>query len=94
MGDVEAMRPKAINLIKIAGIQVSFDYSWLLVFGLVLFSMSAGYFPRYYPGHAYLTYWLAGASATFFFFASVVIHELAHSLVAVSSGIQTAGSRG
>lgn len=88
MSDVETMRPKAINLIKIAGIQVSFDYSWLLIFGLVLFSMSAGYFPRYYPGHAFLTYWLAGAFATLFFFASVVIHELAHSLVAVRSGIQ------
>ncbi len=88
MSDAETIRPKAINLIKIAGIQVSFDYSWLLIFGLVLFSMSAGYFPRYYPGHAALTYWLAGAIATFFFFASVVIHELAHSLVAVSSGIQ------
>ena len=50
--------------------------------------MSAGYFPRYYPGHASLTYWLAGAFATFFFFASVVIHELAHSLVAIRSGLQ------
>ena len=88
MSDAETIRPKAIKLIKIAGIQVSFDYSWLLVFGLVLFSMSAGYFPRYYPGHDALTYWLAGAIATCFFFASVVIHELAHSLVAVSSGIQ------
>jgi Zn-dependent protease/predicted transcriptional regulator len=88
MSDVETMRPKAIKLLKIAGIQISFDYSWLLVFGLVLFSMSAGYFPRYYPGHASLTYWLAGAIATFFFFASVVLHELAHSLVAVRSGIQ------
>ena len=88
MSNVEAMRPKAIKLIKIAGIQISFDYSWLLVFGLVLFSMSAGYFPRYYPGHAALTYWLAGAFATLFFFASVVLHELAHSLMAVRSGIQ------
>lgn len=88
MSDVETRQSKAINLIKIAGIQISFDYSWLIVFALVLFAMSGGYFPRYYPGHAFPTYWLAGAIATFFFFASVVIHELAHSLVAIRSGIQ------
>ena len=88
MSDAEASQPKAINLIKIAGIQVSFDYSWLIVFGLVLFSMSAGYFPRYYPGHAALTYWLAGIFATLFFFASVVIHELAHSLMAIHLGLK------
>jgi len=84
----EATKLRGINLLKIAGIQISFDYSWLIVFALVLFAMSAGYFPRYYPGHFVLTYWLAGAIATLFFFASVVIHELAHSLVAIRSGIQ------
>ncbi len=88
MSDVESRQLQGINLIKIAGIQISFDYSWIIVFVLVLFALSQGYFPRSYPGHSFVTYWLAGAIATLFFFASVVLHELAHSLVAIRSGIQ------
>lgn len=83
-----AKNVKGIGLFKVAGIQISFDYSWFIVFAIVLFALSEGYFPRYYPGHLAQTYWLAGAIATLFFFASVVIHELAHSLVAIRSGIQ------
>lgn len=86
--DPEERKAKGIKLIKIAGIQISFDYSWFIVFALVLFALSEGYFPRVFPGHFFLTYWLAGAFATVCFFASVVIHELAHSLVALRSGIQ------
>ncbi|MCL4503960.1 MAG: site-2 protease family protein [Deltaproteobacteria bacterium] len=85
--EMKAMRG-GIALFKVAGIQISFDYSWLIIFALVLLSMSLGYFPRYYPGHTLLTYWMAGTIATALFFASVVTHELAHSLVAIRSGIQ------
>jgi Zn-dependent protease/CBS domain-containing protein len=83
----EAKNVRGVALFKVAGIQISFDYSWLIVFAVVLFALSEGYFPRYYPGHYSQTYWLAGAVATLFFFASVVVHELAHSLVAIRSGI-------
>lgn len=86
--NAEAKNIQGIHLVKIAGIQISFDYSWLIIFAVVLFALSAGYFPRYYPGYANLTYTVAGVIATLFFFASVVIHELAHSLVAIRSGIQ------
>ncbi len=84
----EVQKTGGIGLFKVAGIQISFDYSWFIIFALVLFALSEGYFPRYYPGHFTQTYWLAGAIATLFFFGSVVLHELAHSLMALRSGIQ------
>jgi len=76
-----------IPLFKIAGIQISLDFSWFIIFALVLLALSAGYFPRYFPGQEPVTYWIAGFVATLLFFASVLIHELSHSLMAIRSGI-------
>ncbi len=79
---------RAIGLFRIAGIRISLDFSWFIVFALVLFALSAGYFPRSYPGYDTQTYWLAGFIATLLFFSSVLIHELSHSLVAIRCGIE------
>lgn len=78
---------RGISLFKIAGIRISLDFSWFIIFGLVLFAMSAGYLPRAFPGQQPQTYWVAGLAATLLFFASVMLHELAHSLVAIRHGI-------
>jgi Zn-dependent protease/predicted transcriptional regulator len=72
---------KAIGLFKVAGVQVDIDYSWLLIFALVLWSLSAGYFPELYPGHRTLSYWTVGLVATLLFFASVLTHELCHAVM-------------
>jgi Zn-dependent protease/CBS domain-containing protein len=73
---------REVDLFKIAGIQIAIDYSWLVVFFLVWWSLSGGYFPRYLPGRGFAEYWGAGLVATLLFFASVLIHELSHSLMA------------
>lgn len=77
-----------ITLFKVAGIRISLDISWFAIFALVLIALSAGYFPRQFPGYGPQTYWIAGFLATILFFASVVIHELAHSLVANRAGLE------
>ncbi len=77
------MKPNSgIDVFKVAGIQIAIDYSWLVIFLLVLWSLAAGYFPMEYPGHSAAQYWGISLMATLLFFASVLIHELAHSLVA------------
>jgi Zn-dependent protease len=83
----EASSFRGISLFKIAGIRISLDFSWFIIFGLVLFALSAGYLPRAFPGQDTQTYWIAGLVATLLFFASVMLHELAHSLVAIRHGI-------
>jgi Zn-dependent protease/CBS domain-containing protein len=77
-----------ITLFKIAGIRISLDISWFAIFTLVLIALSAGYFPRNFPGHEPQTYWIAGFFATLLFFASVLVHELSHSLVAIRAGLE------
>jgi Zn-dependent protease/predicted transcriptional regulator len=69
---------EGIELFRLAGVSVAIDYSWLIIFALVLWGLSAGYFPEQYPGFALSSYWIVGLIATLLFFASVLIHELSH----------------
>lgn len=77
----------AFNFGKLFGIQFRLHYTWFIVFVLVVVSLSAQYFPIVYPGWTRWIYWVIGIIASLLFFASVVAHELAHSLVARINGI-------
>ena len=72
---------KPLQLFKVAGVKIEIDYSWLIIFVLVLWSLSAGYFPQAYPGYTWVDYWMVGLAATLLFFASVLVHELSHAAV-------------
>lgn len=78
----------AIRLFRIAGIQITIDYSWFVIFFLVLWSLAAGYFPRNFPGQPNQAYWASGIVATLLFFFSILFHELSHSFMAIRSGIK------
>jgi Zn-dependent protease/predicted transcriptional regulator len=79
---MEPKQRQEIDLFKVAGVQIAIDYSWLIIFALVLWSLSAGYFPELHPGYPGVEYWMVGLVATLLFFASIVTHELAHAVVA------------
>ena len=73
-------------LFRIAGIQVRVDPSWFLIFLLIWWSLSAGYFPRTQPEASAAHSWAAGLLAALLFFLSLLLHELSHSLVARRAG--------
>jgi Zn-dependent protease/CBS domain-containing protein len=73
---------RGLHLCTLAGVRVRIDPSWLLVFFLVLWSLTAGYFPRLHPGYDWVVYGAVGALATLLFFGSVLLHEMAHAVVA------------
>jgi len=77
----------AFSLGRIFGIQFRIHYSWFIIFVLITFSLSWQYFPYAYPEWSSPTYWLTGIATSLLFFASVVAHELAHSLVGRANGI-------
>lgn len=77
-----------VYLFQVAGIKVTIHYSWLIIFVLVVWGLSAGYFPLYFPDYSTQVYWVAGLVAAIFFFASIIIHELSHSITAVRAGIK------
>jgi Zn-dependent protease len=75
----------------VRGIELRIDYSWFIVFALVLFSLSLGYFPQLYPNQSSRVYWITGFLATLLFFISVVTHEMSHSFMALRSGVKIHG---
>ena len=80
-----------ISLGRIAGIHIGFNWSLLVVVALIAWSLAAGFFPVEVPGRAVGWYWLAGAVAAVVFLASLLAHELAHSVVAQRSGVRVDG---
>ena len=77
----------SLTLGRIAGIRIAVHYTWLFVFLLVTGSLAGGYFPLTYRGWAPASYWAAGVAAALVLFASVLVHELGHSLVALRRGV-------
>lgn len=71
-----------IDLFRLFGFAVRLDLSWFLVAVLVAWSLAAGYFPSTYPDLASAAYWAMGIVGALGLFVSVVLHELAHALVA------------
>jgi Zn-dependent protease/CBS domain-containing protein len=76
---------------SILGFEIRIDYSWFLIFFLLLWTLSFGLFPASYPGRDQATYLLMGLVATLLFFASLLAHELSHSVVARRKGIPVEG---
>jgi len=74
------------RIAKIFGIDVNIDSSWLIVFVLITWTLAGSYFPDQYPGWDSWLYWTVGVTTSVLFFASVLAHELAHSLVAIGQG--------
>jgi len=79
---------RGLPLFRIAGIDITIDWSLLIIFALISFSLASGLFPQWHPGWSVMTSWLTALAAAVLFFASVVAHELSHSLVARAHGIR------
>src|SRR3990172_5495516 len=72
---------------RIFGISVEIHYTWLIVFGLIAWSLAVGYFPRVGPNLGMVTVIALSVTATLLFFAALLLHELAHSYVAIREGL-------
>ena len=82
---------KRITLFKLLGFSVRIDLSWIIIVILVTWSLALGLFPQYYKDLPQATYWLMGAIGALGLFASIVFHELCHSLVARRYGLPMKG---
>jgi len=77
----------SLRLGRIAGIEIGINYTWLFAFLLITWSLAAGFFPQSYAGWNTATYWVTGVVAALLLFVSVLVHEMAHSLVARARGL-------
>jgi Zn-dependent protease/predicted transcriptional regulator len=68
---------------RILGIPIRVHASWLFIFFFVTWSLATGYLPDMLPGLSEPRYWAMGGVAALLLFASVLLHELGHSVVAL-----------
>ncbi|MGB9117952.1 site-2 protease family protein [Bradyrhizobium sp.] len=77
------MTQHSIPLGKIFGIPIGLDYSWFVIFALLTWMLAGSYYPEEFKHWSPLLYWLMGAVTAIMLFASVLLHELGHSVVAL-----------
>lgn len=70
------------KIATIMGIPIRVHFSWLIIFGLITWSLSTFYFPKVAPELPRLSYWMGSILASLLLFASVAFHEISHSIVA------------
>ena len=78
--------PGSVLLGRVAGIEIRVHPSWLIVIFLVSWSLATAYYPSSFPDLAVGTAWILGSVSALLLFASVLAHEMAHSLVALARG--------
>jgi Zn-dependent protease/CBS domain-containing protein len=80
-----------VSLGRIAGIHVGLNWSLLVVAALIAWSLATGILPPAAPGETSAAYWTAGVVSALVFLASLLAHELAHSIVAARRGVRVEG---
>ena len=70
---------------RIFGINIRVDWSWLFIFFLITWNLASAFGDLHANWEPWLQ-WGIGVLAALLFFASVLAHELAHSLVAKARG--------
>jgi Zn-dependent protease/CBS domain-containing protein len=76
-----------IRIGRISGIGIYIDWSWIFIFLIVTFSLAGGVLFVWHPDwNPWLT-WAVAVAASLLLFASVLLHELAHALVAQARGL-------
>jgi Zn-dependent protease len=79
-----------MQLARIFGIRVGVSASWFVVLFLLIYWLSNEYFPQVMSGSQTTAYVIAVAGALGYF-ASLVLHELGHALMARRLGIEIVG---
>jgi Zn-dependent protease len=80
-----------VHLGKVAGIRVGANWSLLLIFWLIVWSLASAQLPHSAPGYSTAAYYGAALLAGALFYACLLAHELAHALVARHRGIEVEG---
>ena len=85
------MFSNAVRLFDLFGFQIRVDPSWLIIAALIVWSLASGYFPAEVPGLHGGDYLAVAVAAMLGLFASLILHELAHSLMARRFGLGVGG---
>lgn len=79
------------SLGRIAGVEIGLNWSWAIVFALIVWSLASAVFPDQNPGLGDGAYTVMAFVAALLFFASLLLHELGHAVQARREGVEIEG---
>ncbi len=79
---------RSIRVGRLAGIPIGFQPLWLAIVVLIAWSLGAAYYPDRAPGIAPTAAYALGLLSALLLFASILLHELGHSVVARRHGVE------
>ncbi len=77
----------SLQLGHIKGISIRLHFTLIITFFLIDWTLATYFMPDYVKGLTSVDYWIMGSIATAILFFSILLHELAHSIVATRYGI-------
>ena len=78
---------KSIRVGSIDGVDIKLDWSVLVIFWLLTWSLAASGLPTLASGYRAFEYWLAAVATTVAFFVSLLAHEVSHCVIARRQGL-------
>ena len=84
----EIMRRSTFRVGRIAGIPIGIHPLWLVIVGLITWGLGSTYFPDADPGLSDTAAYVLGLVSALGLFAGILLHELAHAVVARRHGIE------
>jgi Zn-dependent protease len=79
---------RSVRIGRLAGIPIGIQPLWLVIVGLITWSLGAAYYPHAVSGIAPLAAYSLGLLSALLLFASILLHELGHALVARRHGVE------
>src|ERR687884_376832 len=78
----------SLQITKIKGISIRLHFTLIVVFFLIAWTLSARLMPEIHPGLTGTEYWIIGIFGASTSFVSILLHELAHSIMALKYGLK------
>ncbi len=82
------MQRQGVTIAHYNGIRVGLDYSWFVIFVLVVYMLATFYFPENYDSVSKAESWMLSLFAAVLFFLSILLHEFAHAIVAQRRNVE------
>jgi len=79
---------KSVRIGRLAGIPVGVQPLWVLIVALITWSLGAVYYPDSVDGIAPVAAYSLGLLSALLLFASILLHELGHAVVARRNGVE------
>jgi Zn-dependent protease len=84
---VKIMPSASLRLGRVKSIEIYINVTWLVIYGLLVYWLRTGFVMEKAPDLPSVVAWLVSGIGALVLFASVLAHELAHSLVAIRNGL-------